>query len=67
MNTVRKPIEQIPSMSAQRAKEIETMPDENIDYSDIPPLNEDFFKKAQRVERRLKKPENKQDFPKNCV
>jgi hypothetical protein len=41
-------------MSAKRAKELETMPDEDIDYSDIPPLDEAFFKKAKRVERTLK-------------
>ena len=46
----------IPSMSAERAKELETMPDEEIDYSDIPPLDEEFFKKAKRVERTSTKP-----------
>ncbi len=25
---------------------LEAMPDEEIDYSDIPPLTEDFFEKA---------------------
>jgi len=55
MNTVRKHLDEIPSMNAERAKELETMPDENIDYSDIPPLDEEFFKKAKRVERKLKK------------
>ena len=63
MNTVRKPIDEIPSMSAERAKELDAMPDENIDYSDIPPLDEDFFKKAKRVERRLKKQEKIQSSP----
>jgi hypothetical protein len=43
-------------MSAERAKELETMPDEEIDYSDIPPLDEEFFKKAKRVERTSTKP-----------
>ena len=57
MNTVRKHLDEIPSMNAERAKELETMPDENIDYSDIPPLDEEFFKKAKRVERKLKKQE----------
>ena len=56
MTTVRKHLEEIPSMSAGRAKELETMPDEDIDYSDIPPLDEAFFKKAKRVERTLTKP-----------
>jgi len=46
----------IPSMSEERAKELETMPDEEIDYSDIPPLDEEFFKKAKRVESTPTKP-----------
>ena len=57
MTTVRKHLDEIPSMTAERAKELETMPDEDIDYSDIPPLDETFFKNAKRVERILKKPE----------
>jgi hypothetical protein len=55
MTTVHKHLDEIPSMSAERAKELETMPDEEIDYSDIPPLDEEFFKKAKRVERPLTK------------
>ena len=50
MTTVHKRLEEIPSMSVERAKELETMPDEEIDYSDIPPLDEAFFEKAKRVE-----------------
>ena len=57
MTTVRKRLDEIPSMSAQRAKELETMLNEDIDYSDIPPLDETFFKKAKGVERNLAKPE----------
>ncbi|MGK7873147.1 MAG: hypothetical protein AB4426_07485 [Xenococcaceae cyanobacterium] len=53
MTTVRKQIDEISPMSEERAKEIETMSDEEIDYSDIPPLDEDFFKKAKRVTRML--------------
>jgi len=56
MTTVHKYLDEIPSMSAERAKELETMPDEEIDYSDIPPLDEEFFKKAKRVERTSTKP-----------
>ena len=56
MTTVHKHLDEIPSMSAERAKELEIMPDEEIDYSDIPPLDEEFFKKAKRVERTSKKP-----------
>lgn len=45
MNTVRKQINEIPLMSKERAEELKLMSDEDIDYSDIPPLNEDFLKK----------------------
>ena len=55
MTTVRKHLDEIPFMSEERAKEIETMSDQDIDYSDIPPLDEEFFKKAKRVERTLTK------------
>lgn len=51
MTTVHKRLEEIPSMSVKRAEQLETMPDEEIDYSDIPPLDEAFFEKAKRVER----------------
>jgi uncharacterized protein (DUF4415 family) len=39
-------------MSEQRAKEIEAMSDEDIDFSDIPELDEEFFKNAKLVERK---------------
>ena len=51
MTTVRKRIEDIPPMTEERAREIEAMPDEDIDYSDIPPLDEDWFKNAKLVKR----------------
>ena len=63
MTTVRKHLDEIPSMSVERAKEIETMSDQDIDYSDIPPLDEEFFKKAKRVERTLTKPEKVKSSP----
>lgn len=49
MNIVHKNISEITPMSETRAKEIKAMPDEDIDFSDIPPLDEEFFKKAKRV------------------
>lgn len=52
MTTVRKHIDKIPPMGEERAKELEAMPDEDIDYSDIPPLDEDFFKNAKLVKRK---------------
>jgi uncharacterized protein (DUF4415 family) len=39
-------------MSKKRAEELEMMSDFDIDYSDIPPLDKDFFKKAQLVNRK---------------
>ena len=54
MNTVRKQINKIPLMSKERAEKIKSMSDEDIDYSDIPPLDEDFFKKAKLVQRQPK-------------
>lgn len=53
MTTVHKHLDEISPMSEERAEELGTMPDEDIDYSDIPPLDEAFFKKAKRVERTL--------------
>jgi uncharacterized protein (DUF4415 family) len=38
-------------MSAERAMELEAMSDEDLDFSDIPPLDEDFFKSAKLVKR----------------
>lgn len=52
MTTVRKHKDEIPPMSEERAKEIEAMSDEDIDLSDIPKLNEEFFKNAKLVERK---------------
>lgn len=52
MTTIRKHIDEIPPMSEERAKELEVMSDEDIDYSDIPPLDEDFFKNAKLVKRK---------------
>jgi len=40
---------EIPQMTEERMKEIMAIPDEDIDYSDIPELNDDFFKNAQSV------------------
>lgn len=54
MNTVRKRIDEIPPMSEERAKELKSMSDKDIDYSDIPPLGEEFFKKAKLAQRKPK-------------
>lgn len=52
MNTVRKNIDEIPSMSQERAEELRSLSDENIDLSDIPELDEEFFQNAKLVERK---------------
>ncbi len=52
MTTVRKDIDEIKPMSKERAKELEAISDEEIDYSDILPLDEDFFKSAKLVKRK---------------
>lgn len=49
MNTVHKNSNEIPPMNEQRAKEIQAMSDEDIDFSDIPELDETFFQKAELV------------------
>lgn len=54
MNIVRKHIDKIPEMSEERAKRLLEMSDEDIDFSDIPPLDEEFFKNAKRVVRHHK-------------
>ena len=51
MTTVRKQLDEISPMSEERAKELETMSDEDLDYSDVPPLDTEFFQKAKRVTR----------------
>lgn len=42
--------EDIPPMTEERMKEIEAMSDDDIDFSDIPELTDEWFKKAQLVD-----------------
>ena len=51
MSTVRKHDNEIPPMSEERAREIQAKRDEDIDFSDIPELDEAFFKNAKLVKR----------------
>ena len=51
MTTIRKRIEEIEPMSQERAKALLQLPDEEIDLSDIPELDETFFKQAKQVRR----------------
>ena len=57
MTIIRKHGDEIPTLSESRAKELEAMSNEDLDYSDIPPLDEEFFKNAKRV---LRKPKTEQ-------
>ncbi|MGJ3231894.1 MAG: BrnA antitoxin family protein [Oceanicaulis sp.] len=45
--TVRVRLEDLPPMSEERLREIEAIRDEDIDFSDIPELDEDWFAKAE--------------------
>ena len=51
MTTIRKRIEDIEPMTQERAEAIRQLPDEEIDLSDIPELDETFFKQAKQVIR----------------
>ncbi|WP_233220075.1 BrnA antitoxin family protein [Pleurocapsa sp. CCALA 161] len=51
MSTVRKQDSEIPPMSEERARELLAKRDEEIDFSDIPELDEAFFKNAKLVKR----------------
>ncbi len=44
---------------AERHKALDEMSDEDIDYSDIPPLDEEFFRTAKRVENPLYREEKR--------
>lgn len=58
MSIISKTENEIPAMSKERAEEIKAMPDEDIDFSDIPELDEEFFRNAQRVEHSLSRNRN---------
>jgi len=51
MTIIRKRIEEIEPISQERAEAIRQLPDEEIDLSDIPELDETFFKQAKQVIR----------------
>lgn len=51
MSTVHKQDNEIPPMSEERARELLAKKDEDIDFSDIPELDEAFFKNAKLVKR----------------
>jgi hypothetical protein len=50
MTTIIVKASEIPPMTEERMKEIEAIPDEDIDFSDIPELDDEWFKKAQLVD-----------------
>jgi hypothetical protein len=63
MSTEPKRIEDIPPMTEERQRKLLEMPDEDIDYSDIPPLDEEFFKNAKLVKRESRRPEQETPDP----
>jgi hypothetical protein len=51
MSTIRYKQGELPSLTEERKAELEAlanMPDSEIDFSDIPPLTEEFWEKAER-------------------
>ncbi|MEM8720913.1 MAG: BrnA antitoxin family protein [Cyanobacteria bacterium P01_G01_bin.39] len=54
MSTVRKHDHEIPPMSKERAREIQALSDDEVDFSDIPELDEGFFKNAKLIKRQPK-------------
>ena len=50
MPTVRKKLEHLPKISQNRIDKIKAIPDEKIDYSDIPELDAEFWENAEWVE-----------------
>jgi hypothetical protein len=48
MVIVRYKASDIPSMTKEDAKRIGAIRDEDIDFSDIPPLSDEFWKNAKR-------------------
>ena len=50
MKIVTVNIKDIPPKTPERIKEIQAIRDEDIDYSDIPELDEEFFKNAQLID-----------------
>lgn len=54
MTTVRKTLSELEPLSKEREAELEALKDEDIDYSDIPKLNDSFWDNAV-----LHQPKNK--------
>lgn len=50
MPTIKKERKALPPMSKKRIEELKALPDEKIDSSDIPELDEAFWKNAEWVE-----------------
>jgi len=53
MTTIKKELDEL-EISGKRLKELAEMPDELIDYSDIPELDENFWRNAKVVPPRNK-------------
>jgi len=46
MSTVRKTLDELKPLSKEREAELEALKDKDIDYSEIPRLNESFWENA---------------------
>lgn len=59
MAIVRYKASDIPPMTKEDAERIEAIRDEDIDYSDIPPLTDEFWENAKRLDE-LYRPQKRQ-------
>ncbi|MCA9473150.1 MAG: BrnA antitoxin family protein [Nitrospirales bacterium] len=50
MPTIRKKRDDLPALSKKRIEELKSIPDDKIDFSDIPELDEEFWENAEWVE-----------------
>jgi uncharacterized protein (DUF4415 family) len=49
MALVKKKLSQIPRPGAEALRALRSMPDESIDYSEIPELSDEWFRKARKA------------------
>lgn len=59
MTIVRYTLDTVPEISKEQMEKIRAMRDEDIDYSDIPPLTDEFWKNAKRFSD-IYRPQKKQ-------
>lgn len=47
MATVRYTLDTLPEAAADEIEQLKSVRDEDLDYSDIPPLSDDFWERAE--------------------